>query len=146
MPDPRETELNDVQNVLRAACFAAEKHAAQKRKGTATEPYVNHVLEVAGLVSTALAQADTNPVMAALLHDTIEDSRGDPQDSEARQRTCKGIRLAARGVKRQCRRPCERVGTHEIYFQASRDTTAPSWQPQTQLDPTPNTQQPTDGA
>ncbi len=74
MADARGTELTAVQDVLKAACFAAEKHSAQKRKGAAAEPYVNHVLEVAGLVSMALAQADTNLVIAALLHDTVEDT------------------------------------------------------------------------
>jgi (p)ppGpp synthase/HD superfamily hydrolase len=63
-----------VPEVLRAASFAAEKHAGQRRKGAAAEPYVNHLIEVAYLVSTALAEPDTNLVMAALLHDTIEDT------------------------------------------------------------------------
>jgi len=39
-----------VIDILRAARFAAEKHAAQTRKGAAAEPYVNHLLEVAELV------------------------------------------------------------------------------------------------
>lgn len=63
-----------VQEVLRAACFAAERHSTQKRKGAAAEPYVNHLLEVAHLVATALDDPDTNLVKAALLHDTIEDA------------------------------------------------------------------------
>ena len=79
MPDPAATsepaaELKSVQAILNAANFAAEKHATQKRKGAATEPYVNHLLEVAHLVSTALSEPDTNLVIAALLHDVIEDS------------------------------------------------------------------------
>ena len=76
MIQPRtETDLKDIQEVLRAARFAAEKHADQKRKGVAKEPYVNHLLEVAQLVSMALAAPDTNLVQAALLHDTIEDTK-----------------------------------------------------------------------
>ena len=63
-----------VQNILKAASFAAEKHARQKRKGAAAEPYINHLLEVAQLVSSALPELDANLVMAALLHDTIEDT------------------------------------------------------------------------
>ncbi len=66
-------ELTSVRAILKAASFAAERHAAQKRKGAAGEPYVNHLLEVAHLVSTALSEPDTNLVIAALLHDTIED-------------------------------------------------------------------------
>ena len=67
-------ELRSVQAILNAAKFAAKKHATQKRKGAAAEPYINHLLEVAHLVSTALSQPDTNLVIAALLHDVIEDS------------------------------------------------------------------------
>ena len=60
--------------LLRAACFAAEKHAEQRRKGGAAEPYVNHVLEVARLVADSLDAPDEPLVMAALLHDTVEDT------------------------------------------------------------------------
>jgi guanosine-3',5'-bis(diphosphate) 3'-pyrophosphohydrolase len=70
--DPVEF-MQSVQQVLDAARYAAEKHAHQKRKGQSAEPYVNHVIEVAHLVST-VAPEDTNLVIAALLHDTIEDT------------------------------------------------------------------------
>jgi hypothetical protein len=33
--------MSSIQRVLSAALFAAEKHAAQRRKGAAAEPYVN---------------------------------------------------------------------------------------------------------
>jgi len=54
--------------------FAAEKHAAQKRKGAAAEPYVNHLIEVARLIADSSEVLDANLVMAGLLHDTIEDT------------------------------------------------------------------------
>jgi (p)ppGpp synthase/HD superfamily hydrolase len=63
-----------VRQVLAAATFAAEKHADQRRKGAAAEPYVNHLLEVAHLVSESLTEPDTNVVVAALLHDVVEDT------------------------------------------------------------------------
>jgi guanosine-3',5'-bis(diphosphate) 3'-pyrophosphohydrolase len=59
--------------ILEAAHFAAVKHAAQRRKGATAEPYVNHLLEVAELVSGAIPDADPKLVIAALLHDTVED-------------------------------------------------------------------------
>jgi len=65
--------LQAMRDVLNAAHFAAAKHSKQRRKGAAAEPYVNHLLEVAELVASALAEADTNLVIAALLHDTVED-------------------------------------------------------------------------
>jgi (p)ppGpp synthase/HD superfamily hydrolase len=69
-----DTHLKGIQEVLRAARFAAERHANQTRKGAAAEPYVNHLIEVAQLVSMAIPEPDTNLIMAALLHDTIEDT------------------------------------------------------------------------
>ena len=65
---------NQLAAILSAAHFAAEKHANQKRKGKAGEPYINHLLEVAQLISSALPEPDTNLVIAALLHDVIEDA------------------------------------------------------------------------
>ena len=65
--------MQTIRELMRAAHFAAASHRAQRRKGASAEPYVNHLLEVAELVSSALNEADTNLVIAALLHDTVED-------------------------------------------------------------------------
>jgi (p)ppGpp synthase/HD superfamily hydrolase len=65
---------NAVQKVLSAAMFAAERHCTQRRKGAAAEPYINHLIEVALLVSTSSPEPDSDAVVAALLHDTIEDA------------------------------------------------------------------------
>ena len=63
-----------VRRILAAARFAAEKHAQQKRKGAAGEPYFNHLLEVAELVATSSDRLDVELLMAAFLHDTVEDT------------------------------------------------------------------------
>jgi len=65
--------LNAVRQILAAARFAAERHAAQRRKGRGAEPYVNHLLEVAELLARTADSLDTSLIVAALLHDTIED-------------------------------------------------------------------------
>jgi (p)ppGpp synthase/HD superfamily hydrolase len=65
--------LTAVRQILAAALFAAERHAAQRRKGRTAEPYVNHLLEVAELLARLTDELDTNLIVAALLHDTIED-------------------------------------------------------------------------
>ena len=80
-PDPRAA---DAQKILTAARFAAEKHAGQKRKGHAAEPYINHLIEVAELVAASSPVLDTNLVMAAFLHDTIEDTGVTAQELEQR--------------------------------------------------------------
>jgi len=59
--------------VLRAADAAARWHVHQRRKGAAEEPYMNHLLEVAMLVAEATDGKDPELVIAALLHDAIED-------------------------------------------------------------------------
>jgi len=59
--------------VLKAADAAARWHVHQRRKGVAEEPYINHLLEVASLITEATHGADPNLVIAALLHDAIED-------------------------------------------------------------------------
>ena len=59
--------------VLHAADAAARWHVHQRRKGEAGEPYINHLLEVALLVAQATQGQDFNLVIAALLHDVIED-------------------------------------------------------------------------
>jgi len=73
-----------VQRILAAAKFAAEKHAAQKRKGAAQEPYVNHLIEVAQLIASSSEVLDTELVMAGLLHDTIEDVGATAEELEWR--------------------------------------------------------------
>jgi GTP diphosphokinase / guanosine-3',5'-bis(diphosphate) 3'-diphosphatase len=59
--------------VLKAADAAARWHVHQRRKGPAEEPYINHLVEVAMLVAEATDGKDPNLVIAALLHDAIED-------------------------------------------------------------------------
>jgi (p)ppGpp synthase/HD superfamily hydrolase len=59
--------------VFKAADAAARWHIHQRRKGLAQEPYINHLLEVASLVAEATRARDSNVIIAALLHDAIED-------------------------------------------------------------------------
>jgi hypothetical protein len=59
-------------NIEKAYACACHAHFTQKRKYTG-EPYVNHVRAVADLV--AANGGDENQVIAALLHDTVEDTQ-----------------------------------------------------------------------
>src|SRR4051812_42551929 len=59
--------------MTQAAARAAGGGAGQRRKGAAGEPCVNHLLEVAALVAEATGGKDVNLVIAALLHDAVED-------------------------------------------------------------------------
>ncbi len=74
MPTPNEQSATPIQRILAAAQFAAEKHAQQRRKGAAQEPYINHLIEVARLIADNTPQLDPELIMAAFLHDTVEDT------------------------------------------------------------------------
>ncbi len=65
---------SDAARLLAAAGFAAFKHREQRRKGVKGSPYINHPLAVAGLIADEGGVADTDVLMAAILHDTIEDT------------------------------------------------------------------------
>src|SRR6476469_10168759 len=75
---------NSVLRILAAARFAAEKHAQQKRKGENGEPYFNHLLEVAELIAASTPTMAVELVMAAFLHDTVEDTGVTLQELEQR--------------------------------------------------------------
>jgi (p)ppGpp synthase/HD superfamily hydrolase len=65
--------MNDLTRIMQAADAAARWHVDQRRKGQAAEPYINHLLEVACLVATATEGREPDVVIAALLHDAVED-------------------------------------------------------------------------
>jgi (p)ppGpp synthase/HD superfamily hydrolase len=65
---------------MRAMHFAAQKHRDQRRKGIAAEPYVNHLIDVGRLVAQATAGRDLVAVLAAILHDTVEDTDITPSE------------------------------------------------------------------
>ena len=67
--------MNNLNKLLEAASFAAKKHAGQTRKGANAEPYINHPLEVANLLANVGKIDDFDILIAAVLHDTIEDTK-----------------------------------------------------------------------
>jgi guanosine-3',5'-bis(diphosphate) 3'-pyrophosphohydrolase len=63
-----------MNRILQAASFAATKHTGQRRKNAAAGPYINHPIEVAEHLSTVGGVTDEDILIAALLHDTVEDT------------------------------------------------------------------------
>jgi len=63
-----------MNRLLQAMRFAATKHAEQRRKNSAASPYINHPIEVAEHLNRVGKIDDTDILIAALLHDTIEDT------------------------------------------------------------------------
>ena len=72
--DRDEAVADAALRLSRAFHFAAERHVHQRRKGEAAEPYLNHLAEVADLVAEATGGGDVDLIVAALLHDVIEDT------------------------------------------------------------------------
>jgi (p)ppGpp synthase/HD superfamily hydrolase len=72
-PCQKVDKMKELVSVMRAADAAARWHIDQRRKGAAQEPYINHLLEVASLVTKATNGTEPSVVIAALLHDAIED-------------------------------------------------------------------------
>lgn len=62
---------NDQQRIRDAYTFAAEAHKNQKRKSG--EPYIIHPIAVARIVAEEF-ELGANPVIAAFLHDVVEDT------------------------------------------------------------------------
>ncbi len=70
----------DLVKLTQAADYAARQHVAQRRKGEAGEPYVNHLLEVSTLLAEATGGCDVVLLMGGLLHDTLEDTDSTYED------------------------------------------------------------------
>jgi (p)ppGpp synthase/HD superfamily hydrolase len=67
--------MQSILLITRAMEFAAHKHTDIRRKGARSEPYVNHLAEVARLLADATGGEDPAIVAAGFLHDTVEDTR-----------------------------------------------------------------------
>lgn len=61
-------------DLLSAASFAADRHRNQRRKDADATPYINHPLQLACLLATVGAVDDVDTLIAAVLHDTVEDT------------------------------------------------------------------------
>jgi (p)ppGpp synthase/HD superfamily hydrolase len=64
----------DLRRLTKALVFAAQAHRNQRRKGAAQEPYLNHLIEVLDLVVQTTDGIDTDVLIAAVLHDVVEDT------------------------------------------------------------------------
>jgi (p)ppGpp synthase/HD superfamily hydrolase len=68
-----------ISRILDAAVFAAEKHRSCRREDADATPYINHPLRVAQILSESGVD-DVEVVIAAILHDTIEDTDTSPEE------------------------------------------------------------------
>ena len=66
--------------LLEAIRFAAEKHRNQRRKDSEQSPYINHPIEVTQLLWEIGGVRDLEVLLAAILHDTVEDTGTRPEE------------------------------------------------------------------
>jgi len=79
-----EAIISDLAQLLQAIEFSAYKHRAQKRKDADASPYINHPIAVATILATVGAVTDATVLIAAVLHDTLEDTETTPAELEDR--------------------------------------------------------------
>lgn len=66
--------MDDVELLIKAADFAAHKHRRQRRKDAEASPYINHPLALARVLKLEAGVGDVQVLVAAILHDTVEDT------------------------------------------------------------------------
>lgn len=69
----------NILQLFKALEFAADKHKLQKRKGGDSIPYINHPIGVTKLLIDS-GETDNDLIIAAILHDTIEDTNTSPKE------------------------------------------------------------------
>ena len=59
---------------MKAMHFAADKHRFQRRKDVHASPYINHPIDLANVLVNEAHIEDAVVLVAAVLHDTVEDT------------------------------------------------------------------------
>jgi (p)ppGpp synthase/HD superfamily hydrolase len=78
-----ENEGNfSLKTLLNAISFAKHKHQGQSRKDAPATPYIIHPIGVARLLWEVGGIRDEQVLIAALLHDTLEDTNTTPEEIE----------------------------------------------------------------
>jgi guanosine-3',5'-bis(diphosphate) 3'-pyrophosphohydrolase len=67
--------MNDLARLIDAMNFSAQKHRVQRRKDVEESAYINHPIAVTALLAVEVGVTDLVTLQAAILHDTIEDTK-----------------------------------------------------------------------
>lgn len=67
-------DSEDIKVYTKCIDFAATKHRTQRRMDAAKTPYINHPIGVANILANEGDVTDLETLMAAILHDTVEDT------------------------------------------------------------------------
>jgi guanosine-3',5'-bis(diphosphate) 3'-pyrophosphohydrolase len=69
-----ETQGSPLGLIMQALHFAADKHRFQRRKDAHASPYINHPIDLANVLVNEAHIEDPVVLVAAILHDTVEDT------------------------------------------------------------------------
>ena len=69
-----------MNRVISAISFAADKHRNQRRKDIEASPYINHPIALANILANEAGIEDEKVLVAAILHDSIEDTETTTQE------------------------------------------------------------------
>lgn len=67
-------KFSGLKLLTEAYAFAADKHRHQRRKDLRASPYINHPIQIVHLLTHEGGVEDIPTLVAAILHDTIEDT------------------------------------------------------------------------
>src|SRR5262245_42932869 len=81
--NPHPMTASPLAASLSAVQSAARKHSRQRRKDPEATPYINHPIMVAELLTRVAGVQDISTLQAALLHDTIEDTKTTAQELDS---------------------------------------------------------------
>jgi guanosine-3',5'-bis(diphosphate) 3'-pyrophosphohydrolase len=74
--------MNPLNELIKALAFASAKHRDQRRKDVCASPYINHPIQLVDVLSNEAGVTDINVLLAAVLHDTIEDTETTKEELE----------------------------------------------------------------
>jgi len=69
-----------MNRLISALAFAAHKHRDQRRKDAVASPYINHPIALANVLTNEGGIDDERVLIAAVLHDTVEDTETSEQE------------------------------------------------------------------
>ena len=114
---PFENSMDDIIKITRAFSLAAKVHIGQFTKGNKIEPYINHPLRVALILTEEMKTHDVDLGCVALLHDTIEKSRSITINDQLRKEVGEHVYTIVYAVTRPKMENEQKEKIQEEYFQ-----------------------------
>ena len=78
-----KSPAHDIGFLLKAIHFASRKHRDQRRKDAEASPYINHPIALTDVLFHEGGVDDPVVLVAAILHDTVEDTGTTPEEIAA---------------------------------------------------------------